>query len=58
MTSSIDVSARVLGLSVMTVLATGFGTTMLATYGIGSRILALGSIPVLDISQARFTLVA
>ncbi len=56
--SSIDMSARALGLSVMTVLATGFGTTILATYGIGSRILALGSIPMLGISMACSTLVA
>ena len=56
--SSIDMSARALGLSVMTVLAAGFGTTVLATYGIGSRILALGGIPVLGISLACSTLVA
>ena len=56
--SSIDLSARALGLSVMTVLAAAFGTTVLATYGIGSRILALGIIPALGISLACSTLVA
>jgi putative MATE family efflux protein len=56
--SSIDLSARALGLSMMTGLATAFGTTILATYGIGSRILALGIIPALGISLACSTLVA
>ena len=56
--SSIDLSARALGLSVMTVLAAAYGTTVLATYGIGSRILALGIIPALGISLACSTLVA
>jgi putative MATE family efflux protein len=56
--SSIDLSARALGLSMMTVLAAGFGTTVLATYGIGSRILALGIIPALGVSLACSTLVA
>jgi putative MATE family efflux protein len=56
--SSIDLSARALGLSMMTGLATTFGTTVLATYGIGSRILALGIIPALGISLACSTLVA
>jgi Na+-driven multidrug efflux pump len=42
----------------MTGLATAFGTTILATYGIGSRILALGIIPALGISLACSTLVA
>ncbi|MBF9140964.1 MATE family efflux transporter [Hymenobacter properus] len=56
--SSIELSARALGLSMMTVLAAAFGTTVLATYGIGSRILALGIIPALGISLACSTLVA
>jgi putative MATE family efflux protein len=56
--SSVDLSARALGLSMMTILATGFGTTVLATYGIGSRLLALGIIPALGISLACSTLVA
>ena len=56
--SSIDLSARALGLSMMTILATAFGTTILAAYGIGSRILALGIIPALGISLACSTLVA
>ena len=56
--SSVDLSARALGLSMMTGLATAFGTTVLATYGIGSRILALGIIPALGISLACSTLVA
>lgn len=56
--SSVDLSARALGLSMMTGLAAAFGTTVLATYGIGSRILALGIIPALGISLACSTLVA
>jgi putative MATE family efflux protein len=56
--SSIDLSARALGLSMLTTLAAGFGTTVLATYGIGSRIIALGIIPALGISLACSTLVA
>ncbi|MGI4740643.1 MAG: MATE family efflux transporter [Janthinobacterium lividum] len=56
--SSIDLSARALGLSMMTGLAATFGTTVLATYGIGSRILALGIIPALGVSLACSTLVA
>ncbi|QKG53806.1 MATE family efflux transporter [Hymenobacter sp. BRD67] len=56
--SSIDLSARALGLSMLTGLAAAFGTTILATYGIGSRILALGIIPALGISLACSTLVA
>jgi Na+-driven multidrug efflux pump len=56
--SSVDLSARALGLSMMTILATGFGTTVLATYGVGSRLLALGIIPALGISLACSTLVA
>ncbi|MCC3159901.1 MATE family efflux transporter [Hymenobacter sp. 15J16-1T3B] len=56
--SSIDLSARALGFSMMTILATGFGTTVLAAYGIGSRLLALGILPALGISLACSTLVA
>ena len=56
--SSVDMSARALGLSVLTTLAAGFGTTVLATYGIGSRIIALAIIPALGISLACSTLVA
>jgi putative MATE family efflux protein len=56
--SSIELSARALGMSMMTVLAATFGTTVLATYGIGSRILALAIIPALGISLACSTLVA
>ena len=56
--SSIDLSARALGLSLLTTLAAGFGTTVLATYGIGSRIIALAIIPALGISLACSTLVA
>ena len=56
--SSVDLSARALGLSVLTTLAAGFGTTVLATYGIGSRIIALAIIPALGISLACSTLVA
>lgn len=56
--SSVDLSALALGLSVLTTLAAGFGTAVLATYGIGSRIIALAIIPALGISLACSTLVA
>jgi putative MATE family efflux protein len=56
--SSVDLSARALGLSMLTTLAAGFGTAVLATYGIGSRIIALAIIPALGISLACSTLVA
>ena len=56
--SSIDLSARALGISMLTTLAAGFGTEVLATYGIGSRIVALAIIPALGISLACSTLVA
>ena len=42
----------------LTTLAAGFGTAVLATYGIGSRIIALAIIPALGISLACSTLVA
>ncbi|MEJ7660066.1 MAG: MATE family efflux transporter [Hymenobacter sp.] len=56
--SSIDLSARALGISLLTTLAAGFGTEVLAAYGIGSRIVALAIIPALGISLACSTLVA
>ena len=56
--SSIDLSARALGLSMLTTLAAGFGTEVLATYGIGSRIIAIAIIPALGIALACSTLVA
>jgi len=56
--SSVDLSARALGLSMLTTLAAGFGTEILATYGIGSRIIAIAIIPALGISLACSTLVA
>lgn len=56
--SSVDLSARALGISMLTTLAAGFGTEVLATYGIGSRIVALAIIPALGISLACSTLVA
>lgn len=56
--SSVDLSARALGLSMLTTLAAGFGTAVLATYGIGSRIIAIAIIPALGISLACSTLVA
>ncbi|MGI4869543.1 MAG: MATE family efflux transporter [Janthinobacterium lividum] len=56
--SSIDLSARALGLAMQTGLAALFGTAIVATYGIGSRILAVGIIPALGVSLACSTLVA
>ena len=56
--SSIDLSARALGMAMLTALAAHFGTQVVATYGIGSRILAVGIIPALGVSLACSTLVA
>lgn len=55
--SSIELSARALGMSVMVVLVTGFGTGILAVYGTGTRILSFVVIPALGISMSCSTLV-
>ena len=45
-------SARALGLMVMTFLVTSFGTTTLAAYGVGSNILQVVIIPAMGLSMA------
>ncbi len=55
--SSIEQSTRALGMTVMTFLVAFFGTTTLAAYGIGSRILMFVIIPALGLSTAASTLV-
>ena len=55
--SSIEQSARALGLTVMMLLVAGFGTTVIASYGIGSRILSFVIIPAMGLSMATSTVV-
>ena len=55
--ASIEMSARALGLVVMSLLVTGFGTNILAAYGVGSNILQVVSIPAMGLSSAAAALV-
>ncbi len=55
--ASIEQSTRALGLSIMIALVTGFGTTVVASYGIGTRILSFIIIPALGLSMATSTVV-
>ncbi|MDO8642338.1 MAG: MATE family efflux transporter [Candidatus Woesearchaeota archaeon] len=55
--SSIDQSLRALGFIAMVVLVASFGTTAIAAYGIGMRILGFIIIPALGLSIATSTLV-
>lgn len=55
--ASVEQSTRAAGMAVMTVLVTGFGTGVLAAYGIGTRILSFVIIPALGFSMAASTLV-
>lgn len=55
--SSIDQSLRALGFIFMVVLVASFGTTVIAAYGIGMRILGFIIIPALGLSIATSTLV-
>lgn len=55
--SSAEQSSRALGFAVMTLLVTGFGTTAVASYGIGIRILSFVVIPALGLSLATSTVV-
>lgn len=50
--ASIEMSARALGLMVMTFLVTSFGTLTLAAYGVGSTILQVIIIPAMGLSMA------
>ena len=50
--ASVEMSARALGLMVMTFLVASFGTTTLAAYGVGSNILQVIIIPAMGLSMA------
>lgn len=55
--ASIEMSARALGLTVMTFLIASFGTLAVASYGAASNILQLVMIPAMGLSMAVATLV-
>ncbi|ROO25370.1 transporter [Salinisphaera orenii MK-B5] len=55
--SAVEQSTRALGLMLMTILVSGFGTVTLAAYGIGTRMLSFVIIPALGLSQATSALV-
>jgi putative MATE family efflux protein len=54
--ASIEQSMRALGLTLMTFLIAGFGTTTVASYGAGSNVLQLVIIPAMGLSMAISTL--
>jgi len=53
----IEQSVDALGLTVLTAMVAGFGTTAIASYGVAFRLLVIVLIPVLGISMATATLV-
>ncbi|WP_200975300.1 MATE family efflux transporter [Echinicola sp. 20G] len=55
--SSMEQSARALGMTMMVVLVTSFGSEVVAAYGIGARILSFVIIPALGLAIATTTLV-
>ncbi|MDF9797454.1 putative MATE family efflux protein [Catalinimonas alkaloidigena] len=55
--SSLEMSTRALGLTMLVTLVTGFGSIVVASYGIGARILSFVIIPALGLSAATTTLV-
>ncbi len=57
MPASIEQSTIGIGMNLMIFLVTGFGTTAIAAYGIGHRILGLVIIPTIGLSMATSTLV-
>lgn len=54
---SVELSTRALGLIVMSFLVSSFGTLAIASYGVGSSILQVVTIPVMGIAMAVATLV-
>jgi putative MATE family efflux protein len=56
--ASLEQSTRALGLTVMTFLVATFGTSTIASYGIGTRILSFVIIPAMGLSMATSMLVA
>jgi putative MATE family efflux protein len=55
--ASIEQSSRALGMTVMTMLVTTFGTIAIASYGVGMRVLLCVLIPAMGLSMATSTLV-
>ncbi|MGE3141882.1 MAG: MATE family efflux transporter [Hyphomonadaceae bacterium] len=55
--ASVEMSARALGLTVMTFLIASFGTLAIAAYGVASNVLQVVMIPALGLSMAIATLV-
>jgi len=55
--ASVEQSTRALGMTAMTLLVSTFGTTIVAAYGIGMRVLSFIFVPALGISMATSTLV-
>lgn len=56
--ASIEQSMRAFGMIVMTILVSGFGTSIIASYGIGIRVLSFVIIPAFGLSMATSTVVA
>ena len=56
--TSVEQSSRAMGMTMMTVLASHFGTVTVAAYGTGTRVLACVIIPALGLSMAVSALVA
>ncbi len=54
---SVELSARALGLIIMSFLVASFGTVTIASYGVGSNILQVVTIPAMGLSMAVSTLV-
>ncbi|MFT4803371.1 MAG: putative MATE family efflux protein [Sediminicola sp.] len=55
--SSMEQSSRAASLTVMVMLVTGFGSEVVAAYGIGARVLSLVIVPALGFAMATTTLV-
>lgn len=56
--ASIEQSMRALGLTVMTILVSTFGTSVIASYGIGTRLISFVIIPAIGLTMATSTVVA
>lgn len=56
--ASIEQSMRALGLTVMTILVSTFGTSVIASYGIGTRLVSFVIIPAIGLTMATSTVVA
>jgi putative MATE family efflux protein len=55
--SSVEQSTQALGMTVMTMLVSGFGTIPVAAYGIGVRVMSCALVPAIGLSVATSTLV-